>query len=74
MSSHRCHAALIGALLLLGACTRERAAGAPPKAPEPPPLPLPALPELTRPEPLPARRVLHLFHTSNVAAEAEPCG
>jgi hypothetical protein len=32
------------------------------------------LPNLTAPEALPARRTLHLFHTSNVVGEIEPCG
>jgi hypothetical protein len=61
------------ALLALGGCTRRparRASAAPP----PPALPALELPALAPQQALPARRVLQLFHSSNVAAELEPCG
>jgi len=32
------------------------------------------LPELAAPVPLPAKRVLNLFYSSNVMGDAEPCG
>lgn len=32
------------------------------------------LPELKKPAPLPAERIVHLLYTSNVAGEADPCG
>ena len=38
------------------------------------PAPALELPTLKKPEPLPAKRIVHLLYTSNVAGEAEPCG
>jgi hypothetical protein len=76
-------------LLMLGAgCVKEQDAPSQAKAavkPQRPPSqpgaankakasPPPRLPELTPPEPTPAARVVHLFFTSNVDGEFEPCG
>jgi hypothetical protein len=36
--------------------------------------PLPDLPDLAKPEPLPAERVVHLLYTTNNDGEVEPCG
>jgi hypothetical protein len=67
--------------LLCGGCVQEG------KSPQKAPLPKkqatkPAvdnnkkldLPELKKPEPMAADKVVHLIYTSNVAGEADPCG
>jgi hypothetical protein len=64
---------LLCLLATAAGCTRPRASGARARARLDTGAPL-VLPELTAPRPLPARRVLQLFHSSNAVAELDPCG
>jgi hypothetical protein len=66
-------------VLAWGGCVQE--APSPQRAPPPPKKPAAkpdqkkvVLPQLKKPAPVAADRVVHLIYTSNVAGEAEPCG
>jgi hypothetical protein len=66
-------------LLSAAGCTTEDPASTPDPAKKAvnlsqAPVPALQLPELKKPTPLPAERIVHLLYTSNVAGEAEPCG
>jgi hypothetical protein len=71
MRFSKCH--FVVAVALLAASCSCRGSGGEPVADvfRPPPL---ELPELAAPKPVSADRILHIFFTSNVAGELDPCG
>jgi hypothetical protein len=74
--AHRVTLVLLAAAGLCGGCNNLRRTGGARQASAADSFRPPRLdfPRLLEPQPLPAARVLHIFFTSNVVGDIEPCG